>query len=106
METRVLKTLEFDKIRDLVAAHCTSSIGRCQMEQLVPVSDFQEVIRLLEETDEGLSILRVRGNVPMGGIKDIRPHAKRAQMGGLLSAYELMETCKHHSCKSHFTSIY
>ena len=28
----------------------------------------------------------------MGGIKDIRPHAKRAQMGGMLSAYELMET--------------
>ena len=46
---------------------------------------------LLEETDEGLSILRVRGNVPMGGITDIRPHAKRAQMDGMLSAYELME---------------
>ena len=41
---------------------------------------------------KGLSILRVRGNVPMGGISDIRPHAKRAQMGGMLSAYELMET--------------
>lgn len=62
------------------------------MEKLVPVSDFQEVVRLLEETDEGLSILRVRGNVPMGGISDIRPHAKRAQIGGVLSAYELMET--------------
>ncbi|MCZ2258046.1 endonuclease MutS2 [Sporosarcina sp. G11-34] len=92
METRVLKTLEFDKIRELVAAHCTSSVGRSHMEKLVPVSDFAEVLRLLEETDEGLAILRVRGNVPMGGIKDIRPHAKRAQMGGLLSAYELMET--------------
>lgn len=92
METRVLKTLEFDKIRDLVAAHCTSSAGRSYMEKLVPVNDFKEVIRLLEETDEGLSILRIRGNVPMGGIKDIRPHAKRAQMGGMLSAYELMET--------------
>ena len=62
------------------------------MEKLVPVSDFQEVVRLLEETDEGLAILRVRGNVPMGGISDIRPHAKRAQIGGVLSAYELMET--------------
>ena len=82
MENRVLKTLEFDKIRELVAAHCTSSAGRSFMEKLVPVSDFNEVIRLLEETDEGLSILRVRGNVPMGGIKDIRPHAKRAKWVG------------------------
>lgn len=91
METRVLKTLEFDKVRALVAAHCTSSAGQAFMEQLTPVSDFEEVVRLLEETDEGLTILRVRGNVPMGGIKDIRPHAKRAQMDGMLSAYELME---------------
>ena len=92
MENRVLKTLEFDKIRDIVATYCTSSAGRTHMEKLVPVSDFQEVVRLLEETDEGLAILRVRGNVPMGGISDIRPHAKRAQIGGVLSAYELMET--------------
>lgn len=92
MENRVLKTLEFDKIRDMAATHCTSFAGRSYMEKLVPVSDFDEVVKLLEETDEGLSILRVRGNVPMGGISDIRPHAKRAQMGGMLSAYELMET--------------
>ncbi|WP_445327048.1 endonuclease MutS2 [Sporosarcina sp. FSL K6-1508] len=76
----------------MVAVHCTSFAGRSYMEKLVPVSDFDEVVKLLEETDEGLSILRVRGNVPMGGISDIRPHAKRAQMGGMLSAYELMET--------------
>ncbi|WP_252502686.1 endonuclease MutS2 [Sporosarcina sp. Marseille-Q4943] len=92
MENRVLKTLEFDKIRDVVATYCTSSAGRSYMEKLVPVSNFQEVVRLLEETDEGLAILRVRGNVPMGGISDVRPHAKRAQIGGVLSAYELMET--------------
>ncbi len=91
MENRVLKTLEFDKIRDIVATHCTSFAGRSYIENLVPVSEYTEVVRLLEETDEGLSILRVRGNVPMGGISDIRPHAKRAQMGGMLSAYELME---------------
>ena len=91
MESRVLKTLEFDKIRALVAEHCTSTAGRSYIEELTPVSEYEEVVRLLEETDEGLAILRVRGNVPMGGIKDIRPHAKRAQMGGMLSAYELME---------------
>lgn len=91
METRVLKTLEFDKVRELVAEHCTSSAGRSQMEKLKPVSNYEEVVRLLEETDEGLSILRIRGNVPLGGITDIRPHAKRAQMDGMLSAYELMQ---------------
>ena len=91
MENRVLKTLEYDKVRNLVAEHCTSAAGRSHMEELTPSSDYTEVVRLLEETDEGLSILRLRGNVPMGGITDIRPHAKRAQMDGMLSSYELME---------------
>src|SRR5690606_23061287 len=86
-----LKTLEFIKIREQVAAYCTSSVGRAQIEKLVPVSDYDKVVQLLEETDEGLAILRLRGNVPLGGIADIRPHAKRAQIGGMLSAYELME---------------
>lgn len=66
MESRVLKTLEFDKIKEIVSAYCTSSAGRSLMEQLVPVTVYEEVVRLLEETDEALAILRVRGNVPMG----------------------------------------
>ena len=91
MEKRVLKTLEFDKIIQQVSAQCTSIAGRAHVEQLVPSTNLQDVNRLLEETDEGLSLLRIRGNVPMGGIHDIRPHAKRAQIGGMLSAMELVE---------------
>lgn len=91
LENRVLQTLEFDKVRSRVATFCTSSIGREKVEQLVPVNAFNEVQRLLEETDEGLTILRLRGNVPLGGIFDVRPHAKRAQLGGMLSSMELME---------------
>ncbi|WP_303969375.1 endonuclease MutS2 [Sporosarcina ureae] len=91
MEKRVLKTLEFDKIIQQVSAQCTSIAGRAHIEQLVPSTSLEEVSRLLEETDEGLALLRIRGNVPMGGIHDIRSHAKRAQIGGMLSAMELVE---------------
>lgn len=65
---RALRTLEYDKVREQVAAFCTSSLGRNAIEQLIPETDFDKVIELLEEMDEGLSILRVKGNVPMGGI--------------------------------------
>ncbi len=91
IEQRALKTLEFDKVREQVASFCTSSIGKSAIEELVPEIDFETVVELLEEMDEGLSILRVKGNVPMGGIFDVRPHAKRAQIGGMLSPMELME---------------
>ncbi|MEG0258956.1 MAG: endonuclease MutS2 [Lysinibacillus sp.] len=88
---RALKTLEYDKVRQQVAIHCTSSIGKSAIEELVPQTDYEQVIALLEEMDEGLSILRVKGNVPMGGIFDVRPSARRAQIGGMLAAMELME---------------
>jgi DNA mismatch repair protein MutS2 len=88
---RALKTLEYDKVREQVASFCTSSIGKNHIDQLIPETDFEKVVELLEEMDEGLSILRVKGNVPMGGIFDVRPHAKRAQIGGMLSPMELME---------------
>ncbi|KGR91382.1 recombination and DNA strand exchange inhibitor protein [Ureibacillus massiliensis 4400831 = CIP 108448 = CCUG 49529] len=88
---RALKTLEYDKIREQVANFCTSSIGKTQIEQLIPETDYEKVVELLEEMDEGLSILRVKGNVPMGGIFDIRASAKRSQIGGMLSSSELME---------------
>jgi len=88
---RALKTLEYDKVRQQVATYCTSSIGKSAVEELVPQTDFDKVVQLLEEMDEGLSILRVKGNVPMGGIFDVRPSARRAQIGGMLAAIELME---------------
>ena len=88
---RALKTLEFDKIIAHVAEHCTSIIGRHAIEQLQPATKYEEVTHLLAEMDEGLAILRVKGNVPLGGIFDIRPSARRAQIGGVLAAMELME---------------
>lgn len=88
---RALRTLEYYKIREEVSNYCTSSIGKSHIDNLIPSVDFVEVTKLLEEMDEGMSILRLRGNVPMGGMTDIRPHAKRAQIGGMLSPTELME---------------
>ena len=91
IEQRALKTLEFHKVREQVAVFCTNSIGKQAIDELVPETDYDTVVELLEEMDEGLAILRVKGNVPMGGIFDVRPHARRSQIGGMLSPMELME---------------
>ncbi|WP_033541718.1 endonuclease MutS2 [Planococcus sp. CAU13] len=88
---RALKTLEFYKIRDEVARYCTSSLGKSHIDKLVPSIEITEVEGLLAEMDEAAQILRVKNNVPMGGIFDVRMHARRAQIGGALSPVELME---------------
>lgn len=88
---RALRTLEYYKIRDEVARYCTSSLGKSHVDSLVPSTDINEVQILLDQMDEAANVLRVKNNVPMGGIFDIRLHAKRAQIGGSLSPMELME---------------
>ncbi|PSL35198.1 DNA mismatch repair protein MutS2 [Planomicrobium soli] len=88
---RALRTLEYYKIRDEVARYCTSSLGKSHVDGLVPSTDINEVQILLDQMDEAANVLRVKNNVPMGGIFDIRMHAKRAQIGGMLSPVELME---------------
>lgn len=91
MQQRVLKTLEFDKIRSQLVEHTSSSLGREKAVALLPSVDFDEVSRLQEETDEAAKVLRLKGNIPLGGIHDIRPHVKRAQIGGTLSPLELVQ---------------
>lgn len=88
---KALHTLEYPKVIDHVKSFATSSVGKTLIEELVPSTDFEQIQTWTEETDEALNILRVRGNVPLGGLFDVRPHARRAQIGGILSAMELME---------------
>lgn len=91
MHQRVLKVLEFDKVKEQLLEHVSSSLGKEKVKQLLPSSDFNEVVRLQEETDEAVKVLRLKGNVPLEGIYDIRPHTKRAAIGGSLSPHELIQ---------------
>ncbi|RFU70704.1 endonuclease MutS2 [Peribacillus saganii] len=91
MHNKAMRTLEFHKIKEQLLTFASSSIGKEKAQQLEPSVDFQEVVKWQEETDEAAKAFRLRGNVPLGGIFDIRPHAKRAQIGGMLSPGELME---------------
>ncbi|MFS0636348.1 endonuclease MutS2 [Mesobacillus foraminis] len=91
MQERVLKTLEFTKIKEQMLDHVSSSLGREKALNLMPSVDYEEVIRLQEETDEAVKVLRLKGNVPLGGISDIRDHVKRAIIGGMLSPLELVQ---------------
>ncbi|KUP05752.1 recombination and DNA strand exchange inhibitor protein [Bacillus coahuilensis p1.1.43] len=91
MEGKSLKTLEFYKIREQLMSFASSSLGRERAESLVPATSLEDVITLQEETDEAATVLRLKGHAPLGGIFNIRPQLKRAEIGGMLNASELVE---------------
>ena len=91
MKQKVLKVLEFDKVKEQLLEHVSSSLGRALAERLSPSTDYDEVVLRQEETDEAVKVLRIKGNIPLGGIFDIRPHVKRSVIGGVLSPQELIQ---------------
>lgn len=91
MQDRVLKVLEFTKVREQLLEHASSSLGREKIKNLVPSTDYDGVVKLQAETDEAATVLRIKGNVPLSGIHDIRPHIKRSVIGGVLSPHELVQ---------------
>lgn len=91
MNNKTMKSLEFDKIRDQLDSFASSSLGRKKIKDLMPSPSFEEVVKWQEETDEGATVIRLKGHVPLDGIFDITAHAKRARIGGMLSPNELRE---------------
>jgi len=84
-----LSLLEYDKIKGLLKNHAASSLGKEWIDQLIPRTSLAEVQALVDETDEGATVYRLRGNVPFGGVTEIRPFIKRAVVGSVLAASEL-----------------
>jgi len=91
MQPRVLKVLEFGKVKELLKQHVSSSLGREKVDQMIPSTNVEEVVFLQEQTDEASKVLRLKGNVPLGGLTDIRAAVKRASIGGGLNTMELLD---------------
>lgn len=88
---RVIRVLEYEKMKRQLQEHVSSSLGKQKVNQLLPSVELDEVKRWQNETAEGATVRRLKGHVPLGGISDITAHAKRAKIGGSLSASELIE---------------
>ncbi|MBQ5960122.1 MAG: endonuclease MutS2 [Firmicutes bacterium] len=91
MEEKVLKKLEFDKVREMLADRAASAMGKELCRELVPSTDLWEIKRMLQETDEAFSLLMRYGDPSFGGLRDIRPVLQRSAVQGLLSMGELLE---------------
>lgn len=91
MNERVLNTLEYNKILDRLEEHASSSLGKEKVRALYPFTHIDEVVAALVATEEGATVLRLKGLVPLGGIHDVRAFAKRASIGGILAPKDLLD---------------
>jgi DNA mismatch repair protein MutS2 len=87
---KTIKTLELDKIIGRLV-NCTSSpLGRNLAENLLPSTDEQVIARGQALTAEGVELLTLGQEIPLGGIKDIGQLVRRAGLGAQLAGEELL----------------
>ncbi|HJW48546.1 MAG TPA: endonuclease MutS2, partial [Candidatus Limnocylindria bacterium] len=88
---RALVTLEFPRIRELLAERTSFAPGRELAEGLMPVTDVREAERLQDETAAARDLLRAQRSAGLGGARDVRDALRRARLGGSLDPLQLIE---------------
>ncbi|HHX59819.1 MAG TPA: endonuclease MutS2 [Epulopiscium sp.] len=90
MNSKVLKTLEYNKIIEKLLSKAHSPMGIEKIKALMPSSDIEEVTKRQKETADAVSMSFRKGRIPMGGLKDIRIALKRVEIGAVLASTELV----------------
>lgn len=90
MNLKTLKTLEYNKIIDLLIEKAESSLGKEKIRTIKPLTNIQDIEHIQRETEEAYALLIKRGSPPLYGIHSITPEVKRAEIGGILSPAGLL----------------
>ena len=78
MDSRTLRVLEFDKIRERMARHASFSLGRERVLALLPTDDIREAQGWQAETREARTLLEEKSDVHLGGVHDLRSLVEQA----------------------------
>ncbi len=91
MDAHTLDLLEFGKIREIVAGYAACSLGKELARQIEPGFDLQTIRNeqaLVTEMSEAISEGQ---SPPFGGLRDVRLLVRRAAIGSMLTAEQLLE---------------
>ncbi|MGI6214844.1 MAG: endonuclease MutS2 [Christensenellales bacterium] len=91
MNEKTLKKLEFDKILNMLAECAVSPLGVSACLSIMPSSDSEEVLKMQQETEEAVYMLKYKGKSPVLSFEDVREHLSLAKKGAVLSAKTLLQ---------------
>ena len=90
MNQKVLKTLEYNKIITQLTSYAASSPGKLLCQNLLPMSDYHEIVQAQTETSDALTRVRMKGSLSLSGVRDVRDSLKRLEIGSALGIPELL----------------
>jgi DNA mismatch repair protein MutS2 len=91
MDSKVYRTLELDKILDRLAGYASFSASAALLRAITPTPDLDEAHRRQQETSQARTLLELKPDASTGGARDVRPHARSAEHGIMLTPEQLLE---------------
>ncbi len=104
MNKKVLQTLEYNKILDMLVEEADSFLGKESCRSLTPSSNRGEIISWQAETSHALSRRLRWGKLSFHGLEDIRPSLIPLDKGGVLGMGELLKISRCLEIASHAIS--
>ena len=87
---RAIVTLEFNKIREMLAAVCPTEGAKALAREVRPSRAIGTVRRMLAETDAAKTMQITKGMPPLAGIADVTAFVERADKGAVLLPAEIL----------------
>jgi len=91
MNNKAIKTLEFDKIKEMLSELCTTDASKKKALLLEPSSDEVIARRALTQTSEAKKLSGIKGMPSFGNIADVREISDRAEKSAVLTPRELLD---------------
>lgn len=91
MNERVLKTLEYKKILDMLKNYAGSEPGKNLCTKLLPLTDLESIEKMQKETADALSRVYQKGSLSFNGVPDISGAIKLLEVESGLLAGELLK---------------
>ncbi len=98
MDAHTLGLLQFDKVRELLAGYAASSLGRELARGIAPSTDPGWIKGELALVSEMVTALGSGQPPPFGGLHDVRMSVRRAAIGTMLTAEQLLQVSETLAC--------
>ncbi|MFO0803168.1 MAG: DNA strand exchange inhibitor protein [Gemmataceae bacterium] len=98
MDAHTLELLQFDAIRERLAGYAASSLGRELARQIEPGTDLSTIRAEVSLVTEMCTALGLGQAPPFAGLHDVRLLARRAAIGTMLTAAQLLEVGETLAC--------
>ncbi|MFL5339822.1 MAG: endonuclease MutS2 [Gemmataceae bacterium] len=98
MDAHTLELLEFDKVREALAGYAACSLGKELARLVEPSTNLPQICEQIDLVTEMVHAIDLGQPPPFGGLHDVRLTVRRAAIGAMLTAEQLLEVADTLNC--------